>query len=219
MGGILSTGVAATESTRSRGAGAGARLSREARPGYPRRMAEDGRFPMTLDRSNRLLTLVVVGILALVVAVQLVVCRGPAAWIPWLSGALMLATLGPAWALSPRAVAVQGGELRVERRMWRPFAVPMFEIERVEPAPDVTLASAVRLFGVGGFFGIYGLLWIRGVGRVRAFLTRRGPGILVRRRGLLPVLLTPDDAAGASEALRRHGAAVTGDLAVDGKRG
>jgi hypothetical protein len=174
---------------------------------------------MTLDPSNRRLTLLVLGLMAAVIGVQAAACRGAVAWIPWLTGGVLLPTLGSAWALAPVAVEVDGGELRVVRRMWRPFSVALTEIERVEVAPAVTLTSAVRVFGVGGFFGVYGLLWVRGVGRVRAFLTRRGAGLRVRRRGALPLLLSPDDPDATAAALHLHGVAAADDLAAGGERG
>jgi hypothetical protein len=60
----------------------------------------------------------------------------------------------------------------------------------------------VRLFGVGGFFGSYGLFWARGLGRFRAYATQSAPGVLVRRSGALPLIVTPDDADGFRAALR-----------------
>ena len=46
------------------------------------------RFPMTLDAGTRRLTLLVLGICALVLGMQVMVCRPPVAWIPLLTAAL-----------------------------------------------------------------------------------------------------------------------------------
>jgi hypothetical protein len=152
-------------------------------------------------------------ILAGVVALQFVLCRGAVAWVPWLTLALLFAVGVPAWALSPTAVELDGGVLRVRRRRWRAFDIPVADVTRVEPGPDVRLSTALRLFGVGGFFGTYGLLWVRGIGKLRGYVTRGVPGVLIHRASALPVLVTPDDPALVA-ALRRGSASPRGRRAV-----
>jgi hypothetical protein len=163
---------------------------------------------MSLDRTNRRLTGFLGLTMAAVLAVQIVLCRGPVAWIPWLTGTLLTMILGPAFAMAPKAadVDVEGAELRVCRRLWKPLRIAFADLERVEPGPATTLSNAVRLLGVGPFFGTFGLLHVIGFGRVRGYLTRSGPTLLLRRTGdALPVLLTPDDPAAFTAALQAAG--------------
>lgn len=163
------------------------------------------RFPMSLDAANRAITLAVLVVCGAVLGLQVVLCRPPVQWIPVLTAILLLPALGICWALAPTGIAVDGSALRIERRGWRALEIPLGEIAALESAPAVRLLHTVRLFGVGGFFGTFGLMWSRSLGRFRAYATQNAPSLLVRRRGALPVLVTPDDPQSLVAALRQVG--------------
>ena len=155
------------------------------------------RTPLTLDRTHRSLTILVGAILVAGFVVAAVTGRALGV------GAVVsvAAALGLAWAMGPRELVVEGGELRVERRAWRPLRVPLAEVTSASPLSSLG-ARPLRLLGVGGFFGSYGLFWSRSLGRFRLYATRQGQAVLVRRgEGALPLVLTPDDVAGTIEAL------------------
>lgn len=160
---------------------------------------------MSLDAGNRLVTLTVVVVCVVVLAVQVVLCRPPLAWIPLLTAALLVPIMGSCWALAPTALAIEGDALRIERRAWRPIRIPLRDIAALESAAGMRMFRTVRLFGVGGFFGTFGLMWSRPVGRFWAYATRTAPSLLLRVRGSLPVLLTPDDPQAVVAALRQAG--------------
>jgi hypothetical protein len=154
------------------------------------------RTDMTLDRSNRIFTGIATVILVVVVVVAQ--CSGhthPLALIG------VVIALGLAWAMAPRALVVDDREVTIERRMWPALRFPREDI--ASAAPVVTLGKrALRLWGVGGFFGSYGLFWSDTLGRFRLYGTRRGQAVIVVRKGsLLPVVVTPDDVAGAINAI------------------
>ena len=96
-------------------------------------------------------------------------------------------------------------ELLIERVAWPAYRVPLREIAAVADGPEARLfRSAVRRgAGNGGWFWAGGLFNADGVGRVRAWLTRLGPTVVVHRTQGLPMLSTVDDAAGFSAALGR----------------
>ena len=120
---------------------------------------------------------------------------------------LVLATLALCWAMAPCALVVDSSELRVERRAWPALCVPRSSVARVSQL-DALGPGTLRLLGVGGFFGSYGLFSNRALGRFRLYATRRGGFVVVRRVGaLLPVVLTPDDVDGAMRALAHFGTA------------
>ena len=160
------------------------------------------RSPMTLDWRQRWLTLIVsVAITGGLLA--------PSLWLPVVGRRLLLTPLGLAvvlvlllaWAMAPVALVVEAGELRVERRAWKPLRLPLSTVAAVSLL-DAPVRGAIRLFGVGGFFGSYGVFWSRALGRFRLYATRSGPGILVRRSGgSLPIVLTPNDCDGAVRAM------------------
>ncbi|HEY1696487.1 MAG TPA: PH domain-containing protein [Polyangiaceae bacterium] len=155
------------------------------------------RSAMSLDSVNRTLTLVAGGIT--VVAVGVASAVGPRA--AWPAVPILGVVLSLAWAMAPCAVAIDGGELLIERRAWSPLRITRSTIASAEPL-DRLGTRPLRLFGVGGFFGSYGLFSSRELGRFRLYARRRGQAVLVRRRGdELPLVLTPDDVAGTIAAI------------------
>jgi hypothetical protein len=155
------------------------------------------RTPMSLDASQRKMTLIVSALLvvSLVVVVAVKATAGLGIF------AVLGVVLVLAWAMSPTALVVDGGELRIERRAWRALRVPLSSVESAAPLTKMG-AGTLRLFGVGGFFGSYGLFSNGELGKFRLYATRRGQAVLVRRTGgELPIVLTPDDVAGAIAAI------------------
>jgi hypothetical protein len=94
---------------------------------------------------------------------------------------------------------------RIERRAWRPISIPLRNIAALESTAGMGAFNTLRPFGVGGFFGTFGLMWSRPVGRFWAYATRTAPSILLRVDGSLPVLVTPDDPQAVVAALRQAG--------------
>jgi hypothetical protein len=116
----------------------------------------------------------------------------------------VLLVLGVAWALSPRGILVAGGELQIERRAWAPLCIPLSSISGASLL-DRLGPGTLRLFGVGGFFGSYGLFSNPALGRFRLYATRSRPAVLLSRNGGdLPIVITPDDAAGTIGALEHR---------------
>jgi hypothetical protein len=158
------------------------------------------RTTMTLGRTQRRVTTLVGSLLPLGLVVTLVTGANV--------GVATFAALGLvlvlAWAMSPQALVVDGGELRVERRAWRPLRIPLASVTTASPL-DRLGEGTLRLFGVGGFFGSYGLFSNGDLGRFRLYATRSGQAVIVRRSGdALPVVLTPDDVAGTIDAIDRR---------------
>jgi hypothetical protein len=108
----------------------------------------------------------------------------------------VLFLLGICWAMAPREVFVGAGELRVYRRAWPPLRIPLASVVSASSL-DRLGAGVVRVMGVGGFFGSYGLFASRTLGRFRLYSTRSGQAVLVTLKGdALPLVLTPDDVVG-----------------------
>jgi hypothetical protein len=163
------------------------------------------RTPMSLDRTHRTLTVAVGAIVAaafvaLSVSPHLVLVRNT------MFGILVVVLL-VSWAMSPRALVVDSGELRIERRAWRPVRVPLTAVASAAPLEGIGLGT-IRVFGVGGFFGNYGLFYNTVLGRFRLYATRRGQAMIVRRKAdQLPLVITPDDLEGSIRAIGpAHGA-------------
>ncbi len=157
------------------------------------------RTTMTLDVTQRAMTVLVSALGAVMIAAVLASSTRNG-----IMGVLLVApTLALSWAMSPRALVVDGSEIRVLRRAWRPLCVPLASIASATTI-DRRGDLALRLFGVGGFFGSYGLFQGKQLGRFRLYATRSGDAIVLRRKGrALPIVVTPDDVTGTLRALDR----------------
>lgn len=152
---------------------------------------------MTLDRRQRMMT----GVVGLIIVVVSGVVLVTGAHVGFGVLAVLGVVLALSWAMSPRALVVDGGELRVERRAWRPLRIPLASVVSASPL-DRLGRGTLRVFGVGGFFGSYGLFSNGDLGRFRLYATRAGQAVIVRRTGSeLPIVLTPDDVAGTIGAI------------------
>ena len=152
---------------------------------------------MTLDGKARAMTLVACALLPL--SLGIVVVTGAKAGL--VAFALLAVVLMLAWAMSPSGVVVYAGVLRIERRAWRPLRIPLASVASASRL-DGLGAGTTRVFGVGGFFGSYGLFSNGELGRFRMYATRSGQAVIVRRTGgELPLVLTPEDVPGAIEAI------------------
>ena len=158
------------------------------------------RTRMTLDRMQRNVTMLSSALVAIGAVVAISARTGAGMAVFAIGGAALLL----AWAMSPREIVVDAGELRVLRRAWPPLRVPLGAVDTAAPL-DTIGGRAIRLFGVGGFFGNYGLFSSAALGRFRLYATRGGQAVIVRRNDdKLPIVLTPDDVAGTIRAIDRR---------------
>jgi hypothetical protein len=98
------------------------------------------------------------------------------------------------WLYSPQGYSVRDGAL-VIHRPWKPVTVPLTEIRSVQllSPEDVSPFSGLRMFGVGGLFGYYGVFFLpRLGGYIRFYLRNRENPILLETTGGGRLLLSPD---------------------------
>jgi hypothetical protein len=99
------------------------------------------------------------------------------------------------WLYSPQGYSVRDGAL-VIHRPWKPVTIPLTEIRSVQllSPGDVSPFSGLRMFGVGGLFGYYGVFFLpRLGGYVRFYLRNKENPILLDTTGGR-LLLSPDSA-------------------------
>ena len=152
------------------------------------------RYEMSLSGGVKLLSAVVS---ALVLAVPLLVWGvvpgirlSPGAEVARWAVAVLPLVILVSWGLSPKAIELEGGELRILRRAWRAAGYRLAEVEVVTPLPPRWLLGAVRTFGNGGLFGFYG--WYFKGGPFRLFATRSRDLVEVRVGGRR-VVVSPDE--------------------------
>jgi hypothetical protein len=133
------------------------------------------RYAAPWDRSLRVSTGALLAVLAFAAIVVLVVTRALGGVIPAALGAFALvvvAIVGVAgWALAPTGYVLEGGTLRIERRL-RPLAIPLAHATAVARVAELSAHGAARIGGSAGFFGHYGSFWNRGLGSFRLYATR-----------------------------------------------
>jgi hypothetical protein len=119
-----------------------------------------------------------------------------ALWATLVSPAIALLS----WAIAPKGLEIEGGELRVLRRSWPAAVFPLAGVEQVAVLPPGALRLAIRTFGVGGLFGYYG--WFYRKGPFRLYATRRDTLVEIVVRGGR-IVVSPDDPARFVDALLR----------------
>lgn len=123
-----------------------------------------------------------------------------------LAGALVLAMSVATWLWArPSRFEVDGDALVV---VWplRTRRVARRDVSRVrvldKRAAEELMGRAVRV-GVGGLFGVFGLLKTDRLGWVGCYITTLEPLVLVELREGRPLLVSPSDAEGFAAALGR----------------
>ncbi len=105
-----------------------------------------------------------------------------------------------AWALAPRAFEIGDGALRIVRNGWRRTAIPLADVRSAGEIGPEALQGAVRLVGVAGLFGSYGIFRSPALGPLRLDATR-STGLVLVRTARVAHVLTPDRPGEFVEAL------------------
>ncbi len=133
------------------------------------------RYAAPWDRSLRVSTGALLAVLAFSALVLLGVTSALGGVVSGAIGAFALAVLAAVaiggWALAPRGYVVEGGTLRIERRL-RPLAVPLSRATAYGRVAELWATGSARIGGSSGFFGHYGSFWNRGLGSFRLYATR-----------------------------------------------
>jgi hypothetical protein len=162
-------------------------------------------FAMTCDRWHFWTPVVLTPFLLIPLALPRLMPQ-PVAGITAGAIALTWAVLVITTLMAPREVMVTFGELELVRLAWPSFRIPLHDVEVVERGPVIARgAGVVRLMGVGGWFWSGGLFRVRNLGNVRAWMTRLGPTLVLRRKEGLPILLGVDDVPGLLATLGQRG--------------
>jgi hypothetical protein len=122
--------------------------------------------------------------------------RGIALAVATFSAGIVVA----AWALGPRGYTIGEGRLRVLRNGWPALRIPLGDVRGVSLLDPDALRGSLKLLGMGGLFGYYGLFRSPVVGSYRLYATR-GTGLVLVRTERQVLVLTPDSAEDFVEAL------------------
>lgn len=154
-------------------------------------------FKASMDSLTKGLTIVVSVILVLSGFVPLftsefqfsnVITPAPFYVMPFAFIIMLLLTFG----FSPRAYSVQDGQLVI----YRPFRNKFYGTESIQTVSIVAkeeLKWSMRVFGVGGLFGYFGLFRNSRYGTMIWYATRRDQFVVIERSNGRAIVLTPDD--------------------------
>ncbi|MFA5161662.1 MAG: PH domain-containing protein [Elusimicrobiales bacterium] len=119
-------------------------------------------------------------------------------------GAVLFAVYALCYAFAPQGYEIDGAFLTIKRPL-REIKLPLSGITEAAPIERAALRWSVRLWGVSGLFGFYGLHWKPGLGVYLLYATRCDNLVLLRADKTY--VLSPDDAAGFLETVnsRRGG--------------
>jgi len=104
----------------------------------------------------------------------------------------MIIMLVVTYGFSPKGYAFQDGQLVI----YRPFRKKFFATEDMQTATLVDkkeLKKSIRVFGVGGLFGYFGLFRNNRYGTMIWYATRRDQFVVIERSQERAIVLTPDD--------------------------
>ena len=152
-----------------------------------------------------LLGLMVAGFLGLALAL-LARSRGrpklkPAAALVSLPALITSAVVAGAYLYAPQGLGLTADSLVVLRHL-DPVSIPLADIRHVRRGNPDQLGS-LRLYGVGGLFGSYGLYHSSVLGQYRLYATDTQNAVIVRTEQTTFVV-TPDQPARFMAALRRR---------------
>jgi hypothetical protein len=122
--------------------------------------------------------------------------RGIAAAVSVFSGGIAIG----AWALAPRGFAIGDGLLRVLRNGWPSTDIRLDAVRTVSLLDPDALRGSLKLLGMSGLFGYYGLFRSPVLGSFRLHGTRAGGLVLVKTEGRT-LVLTPEPPDAFVEAL------------------
>ncbi len=164
---------------------------------------------MSLDTTNIVSTVALIGVMAIpAVVVPMVAGPGLAvAWGPLPAHLFQVAMAGLPFAMSlvafvwaPSGLEIAHDELRILRRCGNSRSIPLASIVSVEEGPEPT----VRLMGVSGLLGSYGLFSAPAFGNFNLYATRRENFVALRLKEGLPAVVTPDEPDHFRQLLERR---------------
>ncbi len=111
--------------------------------------------------------------------------------------AILLACIVFSYALMPYEYAIENEELKI----LRPFGaivIPLSNITRVSVL-DTSARPRLRLFGIGGLFGYFGIYWLPKLGTA-TLMTRNTKNLAhIEFSERKPIVISPDDTSFLSE--------------------
>jgi hypothetical protein len=118
---------------------------------------------------------------------------GPGSLIihPFLLLLIIVAYIG-SYVFAPTGYALTEDGLLIQR-IAKNVLIKYSDIAEVRLMPGNEILGGIRLFGVGGLFGYYGIFYNPEIGRYTAYATRANNRIFIQTKAGKKIVITPDD--------------------------
>lgn len=100
--------------------------------------------------------------------------------------------LGAAFLFAPKYYIIGEGKISIKRYLGK-TSINISDVADIRAIDGSQLKYAIRTFGVGGFFGYYGLYWSKSLGSFKAYITDRNNCVLLQTRQGKRFVLSPDN--------------------------
>lgn len=155
-------------------------------------------YKASMDRTTKILTILVPLLLFFTVFIPSFTKNNPGS-IDFLNpspevvfpfGLIILLVI--TFGFSPKAYAIEDGQLIIFRPFHRKFYLTT-EMKSVSVVDKKDMSRSIRVFGVGGLFGYFGLFRNSRYGTMIWYATRRDQFVVIERNNGRTIVLTPDD--------------------------
>lgn len=110
-------------------------------------------------------------------------------WVICILVAFVIAVLLGSWLYSPQHYILTEDTLVVKRPA-RDIVINLSDISGVSPKDSLPM---LRLLGVGGLFGYYGLYCSNDLGRMYAYCTQQNHLVFIKTQKGYPIIISPDE--------------------------
>lgn len=149
------------------------------------------KYTVSLDKLAKGVTIGVTILFAVIIAMQFFITTSKG-HIPVYICVLVPLIYFFIYAIRPFAYEVDNGQLII-RRMLKDIVISQRDIKTAAIVEPEKLRGSIRLFGVGGLFGYFGIFSNSQLGRMTWYATRRDKIVLLVTHNDKKIILTPDD--------------------------
>lgn len=149
-------------------------------------------FKASLDRLCIVISTTITLLLLYILIAQIIPLHHKSPILSISLGTILLSTYLYCFLMRPLFYSVTQNSIKVKRALmsWEVGREQVKNIRKV--APD-ELRFTIRLLGVGGLFGYYGLFRNSRLGNLQMFATRRNNALLIETAKGKKIILTPDN--------------------------
>jgi hypothetical protein len=132
----------------------------------------------SLDRTAAVMTTILIAapLIALIVGL---LYSGEVRYAALTITTILSVVCAASYAIAPSYYVVKQDKITVKRHLWRSSSIPMSQVKKCYPYPQLTRNKLLRLVGNGGAFGWYGIYASDELGTIIMYATNRAKAVVV----------------------------------------